>query len=223
MLVSTLEQLVWTKLDDDGTAYPAANVLSALNEAQRFFALLTLCLETTATFPLAAQTAFYLIDATVSNWLRPRRVLNSRGDRLRPASFSVLDALDTNWQFAPGLPARYAQRGFNLLAIYPQPPVADALTVTFAQSPAPLVNPTDATAIPEASAFALANYAAYALRQPEGGQEFQKFVGYFNDFLDEAQRVQALVKERNLDFGYERMPFELANFDRSSLLRWGKP
>ena len=224
MNLSSLQSLAWTKLDDNGTSYPAANVTSAINEGLRLFCLLTLCLEKTATFalnPAGATGTWYQISSQFSDWLLPRRVVNSQGLRLRPARLRDLDALASNWQYTRGLPSRYSQKGFDLLTVFPQPPVQDYLTVTYAQVPAPLVNGTDAPAIPEASGFALSNYAAYALRQPEGGQQFSKFLSYFNEFMDEAQRVQKLMKARNMDLGYEKPPFELENFDRSQLMRWG--
>ena len=70
----------------------------------------------------------------------------------------------------------------------------------------------------ETSRYALANYAVYALRQPEGAQEFSKFLPYLNDFLDEATAVQKLVKAKNLDAHYEKAPFELEGMDRSRLI-----
>jgi len=222
MTTSSLQAAVWNLLDDDGTYYPAANVLGALNEAQRFFCLLTLCLEMTSSFPLTAGTAFYHMLPVFPDWLLPRRVLNSAGQRLRPGRLNVLDALYPNWTNSPGTPKRYAHLGFDLLAICQQPTENDVMLVTYAQAPAPLENPTDVPEIRENSHFALPNYAAYALRQPEGGQEFRKFLGYFNDFLDEAQAVQMLVKAKNVDAGYERPPFELERMDRSRLVAWGK-
>jgi hypothetical protein len=220
MTVSELETLVWQQLDDDGTFYPELAVRGALNEAQRFFCLLTLCLETTVTFPLPAATAFFHMRETYTDWLLPRRIESSAGKPLRPAKLSELDALDAQWQSSPGTPSRYAALGFDFLAIYQQPAAEDTLTITYSQAPVPLVNQTDLPQIPEASHFALANYATYAVRQVEGGQEFAKGLGCFSDFLDEAQRVQKLVKAKNLDARYERMPFELDRIDRSKLLKY---
>lgn len=217
MNLAQLETQVWTLLDDpQGVYYPG--VRGALNEAQRFFCLLTLCLEKTVSFPLTAGTTFYHARATYFDWLVPRRILNSLGQRMRPSKLGELDALSATWEATPGAPLRYSHTGLDFLAITPQPPVADTLAVTYAAAPPLLKNLTDTPVIPETSHFALANYAAYALRLPEGGQEFSKFLGYFNDFLDEAQRMQQLVRAKNLDTRYERMPFELERMDRSRLL-----
>lgn len=213
-----LQTLVFQILDDTGAYYPAADMLAALNEAERLFCLLTLCLETTATFDLAGATAWYHVLAQLDDFLLARRIVNSSGYRLRPATIAVLDSLDTRWRQSPGTPQRYALTGMDVLAVYHQPASADTLLITYAQAPPALVNQTDVPAIRETSHFALANYAAYALRQPEGGQEFSKFLPYLNDFLDEATAVQKFVKAKNLDAHYEKAPFELEGMDRSRLL-----
>lgn len=218
MNVAALQAQVWNLLDDDGTYYPPQNVLDALNEAQRFFCMLTLCLEKTASFPLTGGTVFYHVRQTLPDWLVPRRLLNSNGMRLRPCRLHELDAVNSGWQSTPGTPQRYALAGIDLLATYPQSAAADTLTMVYACAPAALAAQTDTPQIQENSHFALANYAAYALRQAEGGQELRKFLGYFNDFLDEAQRVQQLVKAKNRDAQYETAPFEVSLMDRSRLI-----
>lgn len=219
MNVGQLQTLTLTKLSDNGTYY--ASTLGTLNEAQRLFVLLTLCLETTANFPLAATQPFYHVLPTFTDFLLPRRVLNSAGQRLRPAKLSELDALDSGWQSTPGIPTRYAMVGLDLLAVYPQPVATDALTVTYARAPVLMTVSGNTPEIPARSHYSLSNYAAYASRLLEGGQEFAKFGGYFNDFLDEAQELQELMKARNLDLRYEKNPFELAGVDRSTLV-WSK-
>lgn len=218
MNVAQLEAQVWNLLDDNGTYYPEPATLAALNEAQRFFCLLTLALETTASFSLAAAQPFYHVLAQLPDFLLPRRILNSNGQRLRPGRLSDLDAVNSTWQATPGLPQRYAHSGLDFLAVYPQSAASDVLTLVYAQAPPALVNQSDVPAIQENSHFCLANYAAYALRQAEGGQEMSKFTGYFNEFVDEAQRVQKLIKAKNLDARYEKAPFELEGMDRSRLL-----
>jgi hypothetical protein len=220
MTVAELEALVWQQLDDDGTFYPETAVRDALNEGQRFFCLLTLCLETTATFTLPANTTFFHMRQTYPDWMLPRRVDNSDGKIVRPAKLSELDALDPGWQASTGAPKRYAALGFDFFALYQQPDEDDSLVITYAQAPAMMSLQTDTPQIPLSSHFALANYATSVLRQVEGGQEFQKVSGYFNDFLDEAQKVQKLVKAKNLDSRYERMPFEIDRMDRSKLLQF---
>lgn len=218
MNLAALEALAWNLLDDDGTYYPEPALRAALNEAQRFFCLITLCLENTTSFGLAGGQTFYHVRQAFPDWLLPRRIYNSQGMRLRPARFSDLDALNSNWQSTPGAPLRYVHAGLDFLAVTPQPTSLDSLLVVYAQAPPQMVAPTDEPAIQENSHFALANYAAYAARQVEGGQELSKFTAFFSDFLDEAQRVQKLVRAKNLDLQYEIAPFELEHMDRSRLL-----
>lgn len=218
MNLAALEQQTWDLVDDDGTYYQELAVRAALNEAERLFCLITLSYEVTSSFPLNGEQAFYHVRETLTDWLAPRRLLASSGQRLRPGRLSDLDALNSGWQDTPGTPSRYAHLGLDFLAIYPQPAEADALVAVYAAAPPQMVDAADEPVIQENSHFALPNYAAYALRQPEGGQEFSKFLGYFNDFLDEVQRVQALVLAKNLDLRYEIAPFELERMDRSRLL-----
>jgi len=208
MTGAALEVLVWTKLNDaTGVYYPDA--LGALNEAQRLFALLTLSLEKTAVYPLAAATLSYNLLGGLADFLLPRRIYNSQGRQLRPATIAELQALDANWRSSPGIPTRYTLRGFDWLAVYPQPPSADTLTIVYAQCPA-LLTAAAGSPMRAASQYALANYAAYALRAPEGGQEQAKFKGCFEEFLAEAKRTADLVRMRNRDGGFETAgPFEL--------------
>ena len=218
MNVAGLESTAWNLLDDNGTSYPEPVLLRALNEAQRLFCLMTLCLETTTTFTLTPNTAFYHMRAALTDWIKPRRIWNSNGQQVRAGTLSDLDAASPTWQTSSGPPVRYAHLGLDLLALYQQPAFADTLTITYAHAPALMVSPTDVPQIQENSHFALPNYAAYAVRQAEGAQEFSKFLGYFGDFLDEAQRVAALVRAKNKDLGYEMAPFELEHADRSRLV-----
>jgi hypothetical protein len=212
-----LQLLTWNLLDDDSTYYPALACTGALNEAQRLFCLLSLCLEATATFTLTGGLTFYHFQTQFKDWLVPRRIRNSLGQRLRANRLIELDAVSGTWQNAVGTPVRYSLNGFDFAAIYPTPPADDYLTVTYVRSPVSLALQTDVPEIRENSHYALANFAAYTLRTPEGGQELAKFAGYLNDFLDEAQAVAKLVRAKNLDADYEMLPFELANIDRSRL------
>jgi hypothetical protein len=209
MTVAQLEQLVWTKLNDStGTYYPQA--LGALNEAQRLFALLSLCLETSATFTLAAGTLGYNVLTQIPGFILPQRTYNSAGEQLRPSTVAELEALDANWMSTPGLPQRYVFRGLDFLMVYPQPAAADTLVIAHSRCPAMLAANGDVPEIRAASQYALANYAAWALRQPEGGQEFAKFAGYLKEFMAEAKKVGDLVRERNKDKGFETVgPYEL--------------
>jgi hypothetical protein len=207
--LATLEGLTWGKLNDGGgTYYPDA--AGALNEAQRLFTLLSLCLETTASFALTGGQLSYNVLTQLADFILPRRVYNSAGQQLRPATIAQLEALDSDWQNTAGLPLRYVVSGLDWLAVYPQTPAADTLTIVYVRCPPTLALSTDVPQIRAASQYALVNYASWALRLPEGGQEFAKFGGYLKEFLTEATKVAALVRERNKDAAFETVgPFEL--------------
>lgn len=209
MDVTTLEGLVWTKLNDGGGVYyPSA--LGALNEGQRLFVLLSLCLEATESFTLTANQLSYNILGTLPDFVLPRRIYNSAGQQMRPATIAELEALDSDWQATTGTPYRYVVRGLDWLAVYPQPAAADTLSIVYARCPVGMVLGTDVPEIRVASQYALVNFAAYVLRNPEGGQEMSKFAGYFQEFLAEAQKVGDLVRARNRGSGFEtKGPFEL--------------
>lgn len=209
MNLTTLEGLVWTKLNDGGGVY-YPDAVGALSEAQRLFVLLSLCLEKTEPFALTAGQLAYNVLGTLGDLIVPRRIYNSLGAQLRPVTIAQLEAMDSGWQNTPGTPTRYVWRGLDWLAVYPQPVSADSLTIVYACSPAPLTEGAVVPQIRPASQYAMVNFAAWALRQPEGGQEFTKFGGLLPEFLAEAAKVAALVAARNQDAGLETAgPFEL--------------
>ena len=209
MNVTTMERLVWQKLNDaGGVYYPSA--LGALNEAQRLFALLTLSLEKTATFSLPANTFSSQILPQLPDFILVRRIFNSLGAQLRPVTIAQLAALDSTWQLTTGTPTRYVTRGFNWIGVYPQPEADDTLSMVYARAPLALTGNDSIPEIRSVSHIALVNFAAWALRQPEGAQEFAKFAAYQADFMAEAKKVADLVRERNRDSGFETVePFEL--------------
>ena len=87
-----------------------AAALAALNEGQRFFCLLTLCLEKTGTLPPAANTIFYhlLTQAGFRDFLLPLRLKVTGGARLTPDCLQTLHARSSSGQATAGTPARYA-------------------------------------------------------------------------------------------------------------------
>jgi hypothetical protein len=216
---------VQERLDEDPsktspTYYPDSEVMVALNEAQRFFVLLTLCLETTLGWTIPATTTFYYMRATFEDWLLPLRVTLPSGARVRPARLAELDALDSGWQANIGAagttPARYCSLGFDFMAVYPQAGVGGVnVNVTYARAPLALVAMTDVPEIPEDYHPALCDYAIPRVRLKEGGQELGKSKVYQERFMSEAARMAAFVRERNLALRYDNLPFELRRLDRS--------
>ncbi len=199
--------------------YPAAEIDAALNEAQRFFVLLTLGLEITSTWTVTAATAFFHMLGVFSDWICPLRITDSTGAKVRPATLEDLAALDPNWRTSPGAPVRYASLGADLVGIYQQPAGGGTvLSVTYAQAPATLAADGDIPAIPAEYHPRLVDYGIYRCRQVEGGQEFEKSLRYLDSFMDGATKYGAYIRARNIGSRYDKVPFELEAYDRSKLL-----
>jgi hypothetical protein len=210
------------RLNEGGTPvfYTAAEINAALNEANRFFVLLTLGLETTAPWAVAAATTFTHMLTVFSDWIAPLRIATSAGAKVRPATLADLASLDANWISSPGSPQRYVALGADFLGLYQQPAAAGTtLKVTYARAPVALVLDTDVPEIPAEYHPRLVEYGIYRCRQGEGGQEFEKSLKYFDGFLDGAKHYGAYVRSRNIGSRYDKVPFELEHFDRSRLLK----
>jgi hypothetical protein len=198
--------------------YDASEALTALNQAQRLFAFLTLCLETTGSMSLTAGTAWYTMLDTFSDWLLPLRIRVTGGGKVLPARVQELNALSTTWQAAAGTPERYCALGFELMAIYKQPGSGGtSLDVTYARSPAVMTSASTPEA-PEEAHAALIDGAIPLMRAKEGAQELGKSLPFFDRFLQECQKHANFVRARNLAQRYDRQPFELQRFDKSKLI-----
>lgn len=220
----TLERLGETSAS--GSYYTAEQVRIALNEGQRLFALLTLCLETTGSLPLTANIAWYQPLATLNDWIVPLRVriAGAGGTKLEPKRLEELDALSANWQTDPGPPRRYACCGPNLLAIHPSPTAGGAsLAVTYARSPIALVGAGQAPQIPEEYHPALIRYAVPRLRASEGAEEWRKNLPDFMEFWQAAKKLAMYVRARNKSAQYDHLPPEQQFFDLSRLAQRRTP
>lgn len=201
--------------------YPTSELTAALNEAQRFFCLLTLCLEQTSDWSVtySANNPSHNMLTIFSDWITPLRIQTAGGAKVRPAEIEDLNALDSQWWTSTATPSRYAMRGMDFLLLYGHfAGAGNHLTATYARAPVALAGSTDVPEIRAPYHPALVSYGIYRLRQVEGGQEFAKVMSHLNDFLDAAHVEAEYVRARNVGSGYDRTPFELANFDRSLLL-----
>jgi hypothetical protein len=199
--------------------YPAAEIDAALNEANRFFVLLTLGLEATQTWNVAPNTTFFRMVSVFSDWIVPLRITDSTGAKVRPARLDELTALNPSWIASPGAPTRYVAVGGDFVGLYGQPSAGGtALSVTYARAPVALVNDGDVPEVPGEYHPKYVDYGIYRCRQVEGGQEFQKSLKYFASFLEGATHYAAYVRARNIGGRYDTVPFELESFDRSKLL-----
>jgi hypothetical protein len=196
-------------------------VIAAINEAQRFFALLTLCLETTGTQALAAATPTYRMLTIFEDWLLPLRVrvFGAGGGKVASARLADLDALNPAWQNEAGAPARYAALGFDFVALHPRPTLTGtSLEWIYAKFPARMSAAGASPEIPEEYHQVLVDYAIPTLRAKEGGQGFLDSLLYLDRFLEAAQKEADYVRTRNKSQLYDRGPFELKSFDRSRLI-----
>lgn len=224
MILSKIVTEVHGKLDQIGSTgyYTTPETVAAINEGQDLFALLTLCLETTASFTLQPSTTTYHMLATFPDWICPLRVYLPSGAHIKPARMEELDALDSSWLGSPGTPKRYAALGFDLFAIWQQPTVTTPINITYAKAPAALTFDADVPDIQEQFHSVLADYAAYRLRMREGAQEFAKALPYFGRFMEQTQKQAQFVRARNLAGRYDKVPFEISKADMSRMLKFRK-
>ena len=201
------------------TFYPTAEITAALNEANRFFCLLTLGLETTVLWAVPAATTFFHMLGIFSDWIVPLRITSAAGAKVRPARLEDLVALDPQWIASPGAPVRYAHLGADLVGLYRQPATGGViLYVNYARAPLTLAADTDVPEIPAEYHPKLVEYAIYRCRQAEGADEFAKALPYLATFLDGASHYAEYVRARNRGSQYDKVPFELESFDPSQLL-----
>ena len=202
------------------TLYPTAEITAALNEAYRFFVLLTLGLETTASWSVTANATFFHMLTIFSDWIVPLRIATSAGAKVRPARLEDLASLDPQWVASPGTPVRYAHLGADLLALYQQPASGGTtLKVTYARAPLTLSSGTDTPETPAEYSPKFVDYAIYRCRQMEGADEFGKALPLLGSFLDGAKHYAAYVRSRNRGSQYDKVPFELESFDTSQMLK----
>jgi hypothetical protein len=154
------------------------------------------------------------------DWIVPLRLTSASGAKIRPSRLDDLVSLDAQWVAQPGAPSRYVHLGADLLALYRQPAAAGTtVNVTYARCPVPLVLDIQTPEIPEEYHPELVNYAICRLRQVEGAAELAKTMPLLASFLDAAQKCADFVRAKNRGGGYDSLPFELRNFDRSRLLK----
>lgn len=212
-----------TRLGDDPTLpnetyYDRGEVLVALNQVYRLLAYLTLCLETTVTYALPGATPFSKMLQTYSDWILPLRVRLTGGVKLRPERLSEIAALDGSWSTSVGTPARYALEGFDLLCIHKVPASTTNLDIVYAQVPQPILDNTSSPVLQIQYHQALMDGATTLLRTKEGAQEWQKTLPQWDRYWDACMKLGDQVRARNREKGYDRLPVELARFDRSKTL-----
>ena len=231
MNVGTIKARIWERLDDTnpGTYYGATSVLDAINEAQRLWCLLTLAIEATSAITLTANQAEYTnLRTLITNgggpsYLVPLRltlvVCDGTVPVVKPATIHELDALSETWLSTPGVPTKYVTRGFDYLAVNPQPTSGMAASLVHAAEPTTLTADGNTPQMPEAHHPDLIDFCEYRLRKKEGGQELEKTLARLDRFLAGAKKYGEFTRARSLSQAHDRGPFERDRFDRSRLLR----
>jgi hypothetical protein len=221
--------LVNQRLNEGSTGYvfyPKPEIIAALNEAERLFILLTLGLETTATWTIPGSTpgpnTFFRMLTVFGDWIAPLRITTAAGAKVRPARIEDLSCLNPQWMSSVGPLGRYVALGADLVGVYPQPAAATPVQVTYARAPVALANDADVPESPAEYHPKLVDYGIYRMRQGEGAQEFEKALPFFGGFLEGAVHYGNYVRSRNLGSRYDKVPFELEKFDRSQLLKLRK-
>ena len=217
MTVGDIKERIAGRADDSAlTPVTVSDVelLAAINEGQQLSGLLTLFLEKTDNLTITG--CWQRVRPTLTDFLVPLR-LSIAGVRLRPATLTELDAENTAWQNASGTAARYFMAGFDLLAVTPEQ-LATA-RMTYAASPTILTSDGQTPQLPAEYHQDLVNYGIYRVRLKEGAQSLQRGLGYLDRFLDDMTRLGNYVRARSAAARYDTMPFELALFDRSRLIK----
>lgn len=220
MIVDDIVDRILTRIDDNSSSpvsVTQAEALNAVNAGEQLFSWLTLCLETTLPLTIAPATTFGTIRNTFPDFLVPLRIAVG-ATRLRPSTLTDLDTYDDQWQATAGLPLRYAQLGFNFWAVTPQPAFSVLSQWTYARSPISLaLEISQVPEIPDQYHPLLVSYGIYLVKLKQGGQQLQRGMVQFNEFLDGAQEHGDFVRARSRAARYDTLPFELKLFDRARL------
>lgn len=223
MTLLELQTRTLQRLDEDtsgGGYFTGAEVKAALNEAQRLFALLTLCLETTGTQALDAATPTYHMLTVFPDWFLPLRVRvhGTGGLKLAPSTLADFDALNPAWQNEAGTPERYSHLGFDFVALHKRPTLAGtSLDWTYVKTPIRLVSESASPEIPDENHLDLIDYAIPTLRAKEGGAAFLSSLHYFDRYLESVKKKADFVRDRNQAQHYDRVPLELTPFRRRQI------
>lgn len=221
MTLSELITRTTKRLGDDPAStavhYTRGEIIVALNQVYRLMCFLTLCLETTVTFTWPTNTAFLKMLGQYGDWILPLRIRIASGAKLLPNRFADLAALDASWSTTAGAKERYALGGFDLIGMYKVTSGSQSLQIVYARTPVPLAADADVPEIQTEYHQSLIDGAIPLLRIKEGASEWQKTLPGWDRYMDAIKKLSEYVRARNIEQGYDHLPFELARFDRSKL------
>jgi hypothetical protein len=167
------------------------------------------------TFNLTVNRTFYKVSDQIDDFIVPLRV-SFNGLRLKADTMHNLDLRSRTWRLTAGDPKRYAQHGFDLLAVTPQPATGTpTLQLTYAAEPDELVSDGDIPEIEADQQIHLENMAFWYLLLKNGGIELKNGGTFLNQFLDAATKYGGYTRARSRAQMYDSVPFDLASYDRS--------
>lgn len=207
-----LVNAVLSRVGEDPAApafYQAFEALDALNEGQRLFVLLTLCLETKATLDAGGSATHHLLASLPDFLLALRLRWATTGNRIRPGRMQDFSAEADNWLTLAGDAQRYDVAGFDLLTLSGVADAGRLIEITYARMPA-VMTMASSPEIPLEFHPTIEDYAVYRLRMAkEGGQEGAKTLELFRNFLATAREHAETVRKRMVGADYDAQPFEL--------------
>lgn len=199
---------------DDPVTFTAAEAGNALNEGQRIFAFITLCLESNVTFTPTRGVAFYRLLLSYSDWLVPVRVVQASGQRVSPATVTELALFDSAWTSNTGAASHYGCQGYDLFFVRG---TGAPVGITYARLPATMTGDGDSPEIVDAFHATLIDYAVTRCRLKQGGQEFAKTLPQFKRYWDAMSKCAADTMARAIAAENDRLPFELGHFNPAAL------
>lgn len=226
LTLTDLQNRTLTRLRESTSApvfFTAAEIVAALNTAQRLFVLLTLCLETTDDMTINGAAQAYRPLTLFADWLLPLDVrIQGNGGKLKPGRLEEFEAEDTTWEGKVDPPAAYAMLGFDYMVFDRLPAAATTLDVVYARCPTAMVSGSDVPEIPTEHHELLSDAGIVFARLKEGAQEFQKELPRLDAFFAGVQQVAAHVRARNVELGYDSTPPEIGRIDLSKLVKKGR-
>ena len=195
--------------------YQPQELLALLNQAQRLFVLLTLCLEKTVDMQLSG-VSFYHALQFFPDWIVPLRVRAPGGVKIAPKSLGNLAALDSAWTTRTGSPTHYCFQGFDLLGFYKRD--SSVVRMTYAYSPVDMTT-SSTPEIPAEYHPVLLQMVPPLARIKEGASEWRKVLPLWSTAHEGIDQCSKEVRSRNRERGYDRMPVELRKIDLSKFAR----
>jgi len=209
--------MIWERLDDDGTYYTTAEVIHALNVAERLWALLTLCIEHNFSVQIGFAGESFT-DAPLGTIVPLQVNYGNIPVPLKPETLHQFAARNSNWRNeAAGVPKRFAWAGWDLVAVSP-PPISPLVAAKVAREPFAMTIIQDTPGIEPEQQVHLVDFAIAFLRLKEGGQEMANAMEYMKRFLDAAEKYSRFNRSRTKGQVYDGVqPPDLSQWDRGRL------